>query len=163
MLNAICLAQATPRRTAVPQTGLASTTTAILCLPSSPLQEHSLTQGVTRQYMPLFPLTSSALIAHARMSNNRDSVSNRVLPFKADFPFGTDPDRCTAACKTSGYKYAGLEFGSECCELGFLPIIAEYVHRFSRVWRLRHSGNTAVGRRMLYEVPRECSPDLWCS
>ncbi|KAL4258135.1 hypothetical protein AB1N83_010698 [Pleurotus pulmonarius] len=43
-----------------------------------------------------------------------DSVSNRVLPFQADFPFGTDPDRCTAACKTSGYKYAGLEFGSEC-------------------------------------------------
>lgn len=54
------------------------------------------------------------------MSNNRDSVSNRVLPFKADFPFGTDPDRCTAACKTSGYKYAGLEFGSECCRLLFL-------------------------------------------
>ncbi|KAF4605830.1 hypothetical protein EYR40_004620 [Pleurotus pulmonarius] len=92
--------------------------------------------GCYTSVYPSLPTSPPPLntLTHARISNNRDSVSNRVLPFQADFPFGTDPDRCTAACKTSGYKYAGLEFGSECCELGFHPIVAYYVHRLSRVW-----------------------------
>ncbi|KAJ8521357.1 hypothetical protein ONZ45_g1912 [Pleurotus djamor] len=44
----------------------------------------------------------------------KDKVSDRTLPHQINFPFGLDPDDCTAACKEAGYRLAGLEYGREC-------------------------------------------------
>ncbi|KAF7355708.1 hypothetical protein MSAN_01488600 [Mycena sanguinolenta] len=44
-----------------------------------------------------------------------DSVSSRQLPHQQTISGGVTVESCTAACKASGFSFAGLEFGQECC------------------------------------------------
>ncbi|ORY31412.1 hypothetical protein BCR39DRAFT_92097 [Naematelia encephala] len=39
---------------------------------------------------------------------------DRFLPHQAYIDANNSPDMCVAACKDSGYNYAGLQFGKEC-------------------------------------------------
>ena len=40
----------------------------------------------------------------------------RALPFNPSLSFNSmTVERCTAACKSNGYRYAGLEYYGQCC------------------------------------------------
>ncbi|KAF9051932.1 WSC domain-containing protein [Panaeolus papilionaceus] len=44
----------------------------------------------------------------------QDSVQNRVLGFRFDVDGTNDAESCTAQCHNKGYKFAGMEYGTEC-------------------------------------------------
>ncbi|KAJ7431964.1 hypothetical protein B0H11DRAFT_2297925 [Mycena galericulata] len=49
-----------------------------------------------------------------------DSVSNRVLPEKADVDGGMTVEKCTSACQAKGFPFAGTEYAKGTPSLSFL-------------------------------------------
>lgn len=53
-----------------------------------------------------------------------DSVSDRTLSHSHHVDGGMTIESCVAFCSANEFSFAGLEFGDECCESEFVPMLS---------------------------------------
>ena len=56
---------------------------------------------------------------------NRDSQTDRVLPYERTPPGGMTPEICSSGCNNAGFKLAGVENGGESCCTCFTGLFNE--------------------------------------
>lgn len=93
-----------------------------------------------------------------------DSAAARTLPYGAAVPGGPTAmtvELCQTACQVAGYKFAGVEYGAECCKFtaifsyNVLLMFVQFVEMLSKMGVVQHQMATLNAICLVLATPEK--------